>query len=66
MCCQDVGNIVCPIVYLFLPCNSDLLADWRVIEYKFLVTTLIRNEICDVSRFFPDSYISICYDVSIR
>lgn len=39
----DDGYVVFPVAKLFLPCNSDILADCRVIRYKILMTTLIRE-----------------------
>ena len=59
----DDENVVCLVVKLILPCNSDLLANWVVIKYKFLMTTSIRET---KSRFFPGSYINMYHDVLIR
>ena len=37
----DHKNVVCHVGVLFLSCNFDLLANWRMKKYKFIMTTLI-------------------------
>ena len=61
---------MCYVDVLYLLCNFDILADWRVDNYKFIMTTLILkiNKVDDVRlsppRFLVD--VSTCFDVITR
>ena len=47
----DHGNTV---YHVLLSCSFDLLADWHVHEYKFIMTTLIKKG-DDGRRFYTRS-----------